>query len=63
MNVAGNITDAISEVDLLITQQANELSEMLHEHRLEMFPPDAQKHCARCKSPKSRSISASPPDI
>lgn len=43
MNVAGSITDAISEVDLLITQQANELSEMLHEHRLEMFPPDAQK--------------------
>lgn len=43
MNVAGRITDAISAVDLLITQQANELSEMLHEHRLEMFPPDAQK--------------------
>ena len=43
MSVAGNISDAISDVDLLITQQATELSEMLNDHRLEMFPPDAKK--------------------
>lgn len=33
----------VEDVDLLVTQQANELSAMLHEHRLEMFPPDARK--------------------
>jgi chromosome partitioning protein len=43
MNVQTHISDAIEEVDLLVSQQANELSEMLHEHRLEMFPPNAQK--------------------
>ncbi len=43
MSVAGNISDAISDVDLLITQQATELSEMLNDHRLQMFPPDAKK--------------------
>src|SRR5690242_2815457 len=43
MNVPVIIKDEISEVDLLITQQANELSAMLHEHRMEMFPPNAQK--------------------
>lgn len=43
MNVSTATSDTISDVDLLITQQAQELSEMLHEHRLEMFPPDAQK--------------------
>ena len=43
MNVKASIQDQIVEVDLLITQQANELSAMLHEHRLEMFPPNAQK--------------------
>ncbi|KKA10839.1 chromosome partitioning protein ParA [Sinorhizobium meliloti] len=43
MNVKATIQDQIAEVDLLITQQANELSSMLHEHRLEMFPPNAQK--------------------
>lgn len=43
MSVAGIISDGISDVDLLITQQATELSEMLNDHRLEMFPPDAKK--------------------
>lgn len=43
MNVATNIKDDITDVDLLITQQANDLSAMLNEHRLEMFPPNAQK--------------------
>jgi len=41
MNVI--IREEITEVDLLITQQAKDLSAMLHEHRLEMFPPNAQK--------------------
>lgn len=43
MNMKADILDEIEEIDLLVTQQANELSAMLHEHRLEMFPPDAQK--------------------
>jgi chromosome partitioning protein len=43
MNMQTHIADAIGEVDLLVSQQANELSEMLNEHRLEMFPPNAQK--------------------
>lgn len=43
MNMQTHITDAVEEVDLLVSQQANELSAMLHEHRLEMFPPNAQK--------------------
>lgn len=43
MNVTAAINEAISEIDLLITQQGNALSEMLNEHRLEMFPPNAQK--------------------
>lgn len=43
MNLKVQIPDQIAEVDLLVTQQAHELSAMLHEHRLEMFPPDAQK--------------------
>ncbi|MCO5066914.1 MAG: plasmid partitioning protein RepA [Rhizobiaceae bacterium] len=43
MNMQTQIADAIEEVDVLVSQQASELSEMLHEHRLEMFPPNAQK--------------------
>nr|WP_278116271.1 plasmid partitioning protein RepA [Mesorhizobium sp. WSM4875]WIE94717.1 plasmid partitioning protein RepA [Mesorhizobium sp. WSM4875] len=43
MNVQTQITDGIEEVDLLVSQQANELSAMLHEHRLEIYPPNAQK--------------------
>lgn len=43
MNMQTHIADAIEEVDLLVSKQASELSEMLHEHRLEMFPPNAQK--------------------
>lgn len=43
MNVKLNIKEEIEEVDILLTQQANELSAMLNEHRLEMFPPNAQK--------------------
>ncbi len=43
MNLKADIPDEVDEVDLLVTQQANDLSAMLHEHRLEMFPPDARK--------------------
>lgn len=43
MNLTAKILEEVEEVDLLVTQQANELSAMLHEHRLEMFPPNAQK--------------------
>lgn len=43
MNVKASLKEEIAEVDLLITQQANELSAMLNEHRLAMFPPNAQK--------------------
>ncbi|MCL8000029.1 plasmid partitioning protein RepA [Brucella sp. 21LCYQ03] len=43
MNLASSVSEEITEVDLLVTQQANDLSEMLHEHRLAMFPPNAQK--------------------
>lgn len=43
MNMKADILDENEEIDLLVTQQANELSAMLHEHRMEMFPPDAQK--------------------
>lgn len=43
MNLQTYIADVIEEVDLLVSQQANELSDMLHEHRLEMFPPNAKK--------------------
>lgn len=43
MNMQAHISDAIEEVDLLVSQQAHELSAMLHEHRLEMFPPNAKK--------------------
>lgn len=43
MNMKAEILDEVEEIDLLVTQQANELSAMLHEHRMEMFPPDAQK--------------------
>jgi len=43
MNMQGHIADSVEEVDLLVSQQASELSAMLHEHRLAMFPPNAQK--------------------
>ena len=43
MNLKADIPEEVEEVDLLVTQQANDLSAMLHEHRLEMFPPDARK--------------------
>ncbi|MHA6688727.1 plasmid partitioning protein RepA [Mesorhizobium sp. A556] len=43
MNAKASLKEEIAEVDLLITQQANELSAMLNEHRLAMFPPNAQK--------------------
>lgn len=43
MNMQAHIADSVEEVDLLVSQQANELSAMLHEHRLAMFPPNAQK--------------------
>lgn len=43
MNVAAIFGQAISEVDQLIIGQAHELSDKLKQHRLEMFPPVAQK--------------------
>lgn len=43
MNLRAPLSDEIAEVDVLVTQQAQELSAMLNEHRLSMFPPNAQK--------------------
>src|SRR5690554_4645287 len=43
MNAFDEIKEQIAEVDVLLTQQANELSAMLNDHRLEIFPPNAQK--------------------
>lgn len=43
MNVANSEIKAISEVDQLIVGHAQELSEKLKQHRLEMFPPRAMK--------------------
>ncbi len=43
MNMATMFGQAISEVDQLIIAQAHELSDKLKQHRLEMFPPTAQK--------------------
>lgn len=43
MNMAATFRQAISEVDQLIIGQARELSDKLKQHRLEMFPPTAQK--------------------
>ena len=43
MNMATKIEKAISDVDQLIIGQAQELSEKLKQHRLEMFPPRALK--------------------
>lgn len=43
MNMAATFGQPISEVDQLIIGQARELSEKLKQHRVEMFPPTAQK--------------------
>jgi chromosome partitioning protein len=43
MNMATTFGQAISEIDQLIIGQAHELSDKLKQHRLEMFPPVAQK--------------------
>lgn len=43
MDAEINLKNEISDVDLLLTQQARELSSMLNDHRMEMFPPNAQK--------------------
>ncbi|MCF3640567.1 plasmid partitioning protein RepA [Rhizobium sp. TRM95111] len=43
MNMAVSFEKTISEVDRLIIEQAHELSDKLKQHRLEMFPPKAQK--------------------
>ena len=43
MNMATTIDKAISDVDQLIIAQAQELSDKLKQHRLEMFPPRAMK--------------------
>ncbi|MBZ5759589.1 MULTISPECIES: plasmid partitioning protein RepA [Rhizobium] len=43
MNMAATLGKPISEVDQLIIGQARELSDKLKQHRLEMFPPTAQK--------------------
>lgn len=43
MNVANFEKTAISDVDQLIIGQAQELSEKLKQHRLEMYPPRAMK--------------------
>lgn len=43
MNMAAPFGQPISEVDQLIIGQARELSDKLKQHRLEMFPPTAQK--------------------
>ena len=42
-NMATTFGQAISEIDQLIIGQAHELSDKLKQHRLEMFPPVAQK--------------------
>ena len=44
MNMAPTIGKAISDVDQLIIGQAQELSDKLKQHRLEMFPPRAMKN-------------------
>jgi chromosome partitioning protein len=43
MSALEEMRDQIAEVDVLLTQQAQELSAMLNDHRLEIFPPNAQK--------------------
>lgn len=43
MSVTPSLTAAVSDVDQLIIAQASELSEKLKQHRLEMFPPTAEK--------------------
>ncbi len=43
MNMSSSFTSAVSDVDQLIIAQARELSDKLKQHRLEMFPPRAQK--------------------
>lgn len=43
MNAVEEVREQIAEVDVLLTQQAQELSAMLNDHRLEIFPPNAQK--------------------
>ncbi|MBB4066104.1 plasmid partitioning protein RepA [Gellertiella hungarica] len=43
MNMSSPVTSAVSDVDQLIIAQARELSDKLKQHRLEMFPPRAQK--------------------
>jgi chromosome partitioning protein len=43
MNMEAKIDKAISDVDQLIIGQAQELSDKLKQHRLEMFPPRAMK--------------------
>ena len=43
MNMAVAVDKAISDVDQLIIGQAQELSDKLKQHRLEMFPPRALK--------------------
>lgn len=43
MNIAPSFGNALSNFDELILGQGNELSKRLHRHRLENFPPNAQK--------------------
>ena len=43
MNMTPKVLSAVSDVDQLIIAQARELSDKLKQHRMEMFPPRAEK--------------------
>ena len=43
MNMTSPVSSAVSDVDQLIISQARELSDKLKQHRMEMFPPRAEK--------------------
>ena len=43
MNMTPKVQSAVSDVDQLIIAQARELSDKLKQHRMEMFPPRAEK--------------------
>lgn len=43
MNVLADDRKAVADIDMLISEQAQELSAKLQDHRLKLFPPAAQK--------------------
>ena len=63
MNVLADDRKAVADIDTLISEQAQELSALLQDHRLKLFPPAAEKPLRSFQIGEAASCCGSKTDI